>query len=905
MNGSIITVFMSVAFAAVACGDEWYVDANNGNDGWDGTTAAIPTQEMIEAGGTVAGPRKTLHAMMSDERVVAGDTVWAAEGEYNEGGVPNGTKKTVNRVQVKPGVALRASGERTKTFIAGSGGAYAHGAYSNGAVRCVYFIGPPAEADYGYGIVKGFTLTNGRTCPNYKNDSDATVEEQGGASTGGGLLVDCILRGNGCYGSARGGTMYGGKALRCRFESTDRGCLAYGSSVLVDSLILEGAYLYSGPKTYNCTFVGNAYLRAGNSYNCLFAGTGTANKNQNNGDSRTGHNNTVSRREFNLDVCRTNGTCRTLTAQETPFSATTFRPLAGSVAVDAGSMSYYKDATNGWKAAWLAECGKDYFGADRVVNGTIDVGCGEAQSQGYANLAIADEDCGLVVDGANIGSAQISEGFPLTVAFSRNFTSERLCSGVEINGVFHSFGGTSNDVSCAIVLAGTFANDYEISAVYETDQKDWYASPDGNDANRGYHKDCPRKTLDKAMELAKENAGHVVHAAAGIYKEFSEGHTGSSRVVVKKGVGLVADEWPFAETVIEGAADTTSGEADMNGNGPDAVRCVYVNEGGYVKGFKLTGGRTAIGDGGNAPCGGGAFLSSGALIDCELTGNGCSYRGRAVGSVNGSGVCLRCHIHDQVCGSYEINNGTVVDSYVEASASYAYYGYGKILNSVMTGEGVRSNHTNLRILNTYLAKVSVSGSNHAYCTNCVFTLASKSAKGENTFHDEATCLFSVPVADNLDESFRPKSPESPLVDFGDRALYDVNFPSDWKGFKSGDIAGGQRVYNGRIDVGCGEYDFRPDFSRILGVRGGVAAMGPGVTTNAVAGIAVPEGENILLSLSPRTAGKTSGYELVYTPQGGTETVVSETTAEAFVRTLEGPCAVQSLKRFSGMVLHVR
>ena len=43
MNSSIITVFMSVAFAAVACGDEWYVDANNGNDGWDGTTAAIPT----------------------------------------------------------------------------------------------------------------------------------------------------------------------------------------------------------------------------------------------------------------------------------------------------------------------------------------------------------------------------------------------------------------------------------------------------------------------------------------------------------------------------------------------------------------------------------------------------------------------------------------------------------------------------------------------------------------------------------------------------------------------------------------------------------------------------------------------------------------------------------------------
>ena len=76
---------MALAFAVGLCvfgafATDYYVDANYGNDGWDGTTATIPSQEVIDQGGTIPGPRKTLHAMMSDARVVAGTTIWAAEG---------------------------------------------------------------------------------------------------------------------------------------------------------------------------------------------------------------------------------------------------------------------------------------------------------------------------------------------------------------------------------------------------------------------------------------------------------------------------------------------------------------------------------------------------------------------------------------------------------------------------------------------------------------------------------------------------------------------------------------------------------------------------------------------------------------------------------------------------------
>ena len=110
MKKSTVSILVGI-FSAAAFATDWYVDANNGNDGWDGTTAAIPSQEVIDQctaqSVPVPGPRKTLHAMMSDECVQPGDVVKAAEGDYNEGGDVNGSNVTSNRVQVKAGVRRR------------------------------------------------------------------------------------------------------------------------------------------------------------------------------------------------------------------------------------------------------------------------------------------------------------------------------------------------------------------------------------------------------------------------------------------------------------------------------------------------------------------------------------------------------------------------------------------------------------------------------------------------------------------------------------------------------------------------------------------------------------------------------------------------------------------------------
>ncbi|MBR6586124.1 MAG: hypothetical protein IKK82_01770, partial [Kiritimatiellae bacterium] len=787
------------------------------------------------------------------ERVVAGDTVWAAEGNYNEGGTVNGEGKTINRVQVKAGVALKASGARSATFITGSGGDYSSkdpskNAYTNGAVRCVFFLDVPKGADYACGIVKGFTLQDGRT---------GAEEEFGGASLGAGLLVECDFSNNGCYKSTRGGTMNGGTALRCRFVSYNRGYLGDSKTKIIDSLVESDRSFYRTCYAYNCTFSGNSYFRQnGCVRNCLYIGEGASYSDQNANDSKSYHYNTFSYFEFYDGCTVVDDNCRVVNSKTAPYDPATFRPSVNSQAIDGGTLENYAEATNGWKQAWLDECGKDYYGGERVVNGKIDVGCGEFQGMDTYKLAISDEDNALVIDGAEIGEEQFDEDFNKELTFSRKFTSEKLLAGIEINGEFYSFGGTTNDYPVTVSLKWKFGTDYVIKAVYEENQKDWYVSPDGDNANKGYHRNYPRKTLDKAMELATENAGHVVHAAAGIYDSFAEGEeyaSANSRVTVKAGVGLVADEWPLKETIIKGASDTTSETADKYGNGPNAVRCVTVEKNGYVRGFKLTGGRTDNTEDAKAArtCGGGAYLKeSAALIDCEITGNGTGNRGSVAYSDESHGWLIRCYVHtnDKNGGNYQILDKTsIVDCYVDGGEDYAYYCRGKsiILNSTIAKGGARA-WANISAYNSYITAASMPDKNKGYkfsLNNCAFArIREDSGVDDASIVDENnTCFYNVAKDDNLGDDLRPKT-ASVLIDAGVNDYYDTYFPTQFEQFRNDrDVADGQRVYNGKIDIGCGEYDFRGDFARMLGSRGRIEEMGPNVTTNTLRNVVVPEG----------------------------------------------------------------
>ena len=152
-----------IASSAVLCslcvhaGKNYYVDAENGNDLWDGSTSVEPTpeQQLLDP---IPGPKKTLAAAMAIPGLTSGDIVYAAEGSYTSETIEYSS--ALYRVVVPQGVRLIASGKAENTYIVGESspiGTEGNDDLGNGpgAVRCAYL-------DKDAHII-GFTLTGGRT----------------------------------------------------------------------------------------------------------------------------------------------------------------------------------------------------------------------------------------------------------------------------------------------------------------------------------------------------------------------------------------------------------------------------------------------------------------------------------------------------------------------------------------------------------------------------------------------------------------------------------------------------------------------------------------------------------------------------------------------------------------------
>ena len=68
---------------------------------------------------------------------------------------------------------------------------------------------------------------------------------------------------------------------------------------------------------------------------------------------------------------------------------------------------------------------------------------------------------------------------------------------------------------------------------------------------------------------------------------------------------------------------------------------------------------------------------------------------------------------------------------------------------------------------------------------------------------------------NRNKNWRPRSKDSALFNTGDDSLYAAHFPEDLAQFANLDFAGGERVLEGRIDVGAGEMIYDPTGTQII------------------------------------------------------------------------------------------
>jgi hypothetical protein len=91
----------------------------------------------------------------------------------------------------------------------------------------------------------------------------------------------------------------------------------------------------------------------------------------------------------------------------------------------------------------------------------------------------------------------------------------------------------------------------------------------------------------------------------------------------------------------------------------------------------------------------------------------------------------------------------------------------------------------------------------------------------------------------LDGDYAPRT-GSLLIDRGSNSLYG-SFPAAIsEALSKADIAGGQRIYNGTVDIGAFEYDWRGGFaSRISRRNLTIVEADPGVVTNGTAAVSIP------------------------------------------------------------------
>ena len=171
MNISKVAAIVSCALVFEAGADqEFFCDAVNGNDDWDGTSATYVS-------GTT-GPKKTIGAAVN----LADGTptiITALPGVYDEGELTDDNGGKARVVITQRNLLIRSTEGKEKTFISGRHASTANG-LGDDAVRCVFIrrdrtpAFASADQEATNTVIRGFTICNGATPKTFRVRSETS-----------------------------------------------------------------------------------------------------------------------------------------------------------------------------------------------------------------------------------------------------------------------------------------------------------------------------------------------------------------------------------------------------------------------------------------------------------------------------------------------------------------------------------------------------------------------------------------------------------------------------------------------------------------------------------------------------------------------------------------------------------
>ncbi|MDD4016642.1 MAG: DUF1565 domain-containing protein [Kiritimatiellae bacterium] len=837
-SNAVMEVSNLVATAA------YWVDPETGSDSNTGTEAApfATLQKAVNSSSTASSAYTVIHA---------------GEGEYTNG-TSSSTGVTAARLLIDRRVRIKGDG-RGKSVIRGvkdttSGLADAYGCGPD-AVRCVQVT------SFDKCCVQGFTLADG-----YSGLNTASADSRKGgviAKGAANFFCDCSI--TNCYGY-NGTAGYFGSYVRTLVS----GCDAISGQTLLNSSSQTGLRLISSIARHRSQSGTSTLIDQATAIQSTITGERLVAGSDGAYGFKTG---TVATNcvigAGNRSVASGVGVCSnviwdagcvnaSLWERNTRFGSgytadvpllynvygDDARPLSSSPCCGAGLLNadYYKTYSpdvNGEPILFVN--GRPTVGAVQTTVQTLIV----PDSAAYATLTVSGAD--LVTNG-------VAAGDVVTLSLS-NMTrpgGSFMVNGVKVLGPTYTFTAGAWD--------GTMiGNPFIISEVVFSG--DWYVDAvNGDDANTGFYPGtgwAKKNLLPFATNTAVFKSGDTLHAAPGTYDSgFYESSSGRSRVYIKEGMKIVADEGP-EKTFIVGA-DAPAENADAYGCGTGAVRCVSIDNNATIDGFTITGGRTESGLINDAlHRGSGIAGSPGSLVkNCIISNNVAGYAGGGVVSCTnincrifnnradqGSGVrqayaLIGC-IVDGNRGTYAVNDcsfmfnttlGAANSNLAETAGGYTIYyplGGGRFENCIVLG--------------AYRA----SGDINAY--NCVFANRSDSHPARVVCYGNTVITNAADIV--LDANYAPTAKDSFLVNSGTNSTCEFRFEGK-------DVLGGQRIYDGVIDIGAVEYDWRGEYKKDIAPRAEmVVSNATPMVYESGSAVRVPTNSSVTVVWTRETADK--------------------------------------------------
>ena len=605
------------ACSSFADGNVWWVDDNNYDSGYDSDPAAY-----IAAGldGTSAGKAfGTIQAAIDNPDCKDGDTIKVLPGIYDQGcheeSDKNGNVLTRSRVYIDKRVDIIATGSKDETHIVGRFCPVEEGGdatYATGptAVRCIRV---PASGNGS--TLTSFTIRDSATT----GGTSTSVYNCGGAVSAGSkdfYVIDCVV--SNAVTRRYGGAGYFATFIRCKIADcrASGSAAAFYASAAICSVI-TGCRLHSSYDSLahvslfcNCTFYGNMVAGIGSSdmtssnwRNCLFL--------ENTGVETNGMGTLTS----NVYASRGKPYSNASPLQLVDPASGDYRPLKNSDALGAGESRYL--AADSFIDLPQGMVLRDYCGnvidlsGERIAAGACQV----ADPEKYGLKVDLDAD-NYNVSGCALGEYVVASG--ASIRISRSAGAIRHY-GILVNGA-------TNLLDNGEYVYAPGAGIGEITGVVDPN---WYVNPDSvsgaSDANDGFTAATAKLTLEGVLSFAT-NAGDVVHAAAGAYRDGQMKHSdnyGDARAVIRRDVTLVGDAGADATFIFGRAA---SDAESSYGQGEGALRCVMMDRDATVRGFTLVDGHPSSSgtSGQSALSGGGGAWSSdidnnARVVDCVVS----------------------------------------------------------------------------------------------------------------------------------------------------------------------------------------------------------------------------------------------------------------------------------------------